>query len=279
MTLRYIRPLTSGELLDFPFGLMRALWGRLLAITLAGSVPLAAAQILLILPTLTLLPLNEPMLAIAGVIPLILTRWPMFALALALQPLHALPRAATTLLIGSRICGRDISARAAWRASWPAGLKLVVLSVPMTVLHALTLVTLIGLPGLGILIWLFGLLPLLVRWGFVTEVVTLERAPLRAAFGRSAQLARGLLGRTTAHALVAETLLLVVTLAPIGLLFFLDIRFSAGSSLYEAAALGVTGVMLLALRGWRPCWEVLSYFELRARREGLDIQMSLEGEQ
>ncbi len=276
MMSRFVRPLTSGELLDLPFGLLRALWWRLTLIALMSSAPLAVAQILLVLPVLALLPFDHPLLLAGSIVPLIVTRWQGFALALLLQPLHALPRAAAARLVAARACGLTLSVREAWRASWRAGLRLALLSIPLAALHLLTVLVLIGLPGLGLLLWGFGLLPILTGWGFVAEVVTLETLPLRAVFGRSWRLTRRHLARTTAHVLVAESLMIVVTLAPIALLSFADIIFSVGYSLFATAALAVAGVMALALSGWRPCSRALAYLELRARTEGLDIQMSLE---
>ncbi|MEO6062843.1 MAG: hypothetical protein ABIQ99_12970 [Thermoflexales bacterium] len=275
MVSRIIRPLTSGELLDLPFGLLRVLWWRLTLISLMSSAPLAVAQILLILPVLALLPFDHPLLLAGSIVPLIVTRWQGFALALVLQPLHALPRAAAARLVAARACGLTLSVREAWRTSWRAGLRLALLSIPLAALQLLSVLVLIGLPGLGLLLWCFGLLPVLTGWGFVAEIVTLENLPLRAVLGRSWRLTRRHLARTTAHVLVAESLMIIVTLVPIALLSFADIIFSVGYSLFATAGLAVASVMALALSGWRPCSRGLAYLELRARTEGLDIQMSL----
>ena len=276
MMSRFVRPLTSGELLDLPFGLLRALWWRLTLLALMSSAPLAVAQILLVLPVLALLPFDHPLLLAGSIVPLVITRWQGFVLALVLQPLHALPRAAAARLVAARACGLTLSVREAWRASWRAGLRLAVLSIPFAALQLLSVLILIGLPGLGLLVWGFALLPVLTGWGFIAEVLTLENAPLRAALGRSWRLTRRHLARATAHVFVAECLMIVVTLAPIGLLSFADIIFSVGYSSFATAALAMAGVMALALSGWRPCSRALAYLELRARTEGLDLQMSLE---
>lgn len=139
-------------------------------------------------------------------------------------------------------------------------------------IHVLGLILLLGAMGL-----LFCVFPLwiwiLVGWVAVLPAMFVENLGLRGAMSRSWRLVQGMWWRTFFIILLVLILDYVVSLALDAFLYFgqalLSIVLSqyVALSIYEAASILVSGlvvpILLIAI--------VLLYFDLRVRKEGIDL--------
>ncbi len=176
---------------------------------------------------------------------------------IALQPLQL---GAVTFAVSESALGHAITLRGVLRAAF------------RRYLHVLGLVLLVI--GMGIVFCLFPLwIWILVGWVAVLPAIFVENIGLGAAMSRSWRLVRGMWWRTFFIIVLIGLVYYVVTLALGGFFYLgqglLSIVVSPyiALSIYEAAVILVQGltapILLIAF--------VLLYFDLRVRKEGIDL--------
>ena len=174
-----------------------------------------------------------------------------------------------------------------------------VLIIPFIVsLLFLTSFVMRGTSSISILFIPFAFVPFLiyflVRWGFVFEVLLLEKTNVRNAFKRSSELVRGTWWRVFG-------MLILILLLSVAILYIFEISLGAIFILAKAAGgtdfktliqwsvmetdLGSSNLIFYAIMTCTnlilktlifPIWVIgitLLYFDLRIRKEGLDIEM------
>lgn len=237
-----LRPLSLGEVLDVSFGLYRSLFVPLVivavtcqALPMAIGVYLGASQGLFVNILLTLL-----------------------YLALAVI-LGAIGVAASTYIVSEAYLGREIPATVALHRATALLGRLVMISFLTSILVGIGFMLLL-LPGV---ILLSGLL-------LSTVVAVLEAPPdATTAMGRSWDLTRGFRGKVFLTMFVAFLLLLVPGIA-IG-----------GAGALFGNSEGVASVVILVLESMLQVliypfvYVVLTvlYYDLRVRKEGLDLEL------
>lgn len=274
MTPRYIRPLTTGELLDLPLGLLRSLWPRLMVVYLMGGFPVAVIQTLIVLPALAQIPAGGVEAIASDLAPVITAHWVRFLLCLALAPLHAPANAAAIHLVAASAQGLTLSPIDAFRRAGRHALTLIGATTLVSGINiALLAVNLV--PCIGTLLWIATLPMISVRLRFVPEVVMLEEYPFRAALGRSWQLCSGSVGRQSGVALWTLVLMAAVHYSGASALGLATLFVTPGADLAVVASVIAFVLTSVLLTGWTPFARTLAYLELRARREALDIDLAM----
>lgn len=275
MPLAWLRPLTSGELLDVPFKLMRARWGTLTLLHLLFGAPVLLLQIVLVLPWLTRLPLWSFNLTLTGLPTLVFTQpWP-FVGALALGALHAFPQAAAARVIANQVLdAAPLGVRQAVAVTWRRALTALPAALLLRLLEAAALLA--WLLPFGWLLSIFAGLPILCMLSFALEVAVLEGASPWRALRRSAALTQGLRMRLAANAFCSMVVLFVAHVLPILLQVLLGFLAEVNEATQTVLAFGTLATMIVCLSSWPTCSRVLAYLEARVRKEGLDLQMAVE---
>ena len=182
---------------------------------------------------------------------------------------------------------------------WTTIILVVPIIVPLFILIAF--MTRGGIPSVSTLFILFAFLPFsiyfAVRWGFVFEVLLLEKTNVRNAFKRSSELVRSTWWRVFG-------LLVLILLLSVAILYIFEISLGTIFILTEVAGgtdfkeliqwsvmeedLGSSNLIFYAIMTCTdlilktlifPIWVigiVLLYFDLRIRKEGFDIEIQAD---
>jgi len=184
----------------------------------------------------------------------------------------------------ARALGRPITATAALRTGLRATPRLLLAGLGGTVVFgfawlllsgmALALTGLAGAFAIVFVVVAFGLpLYVLASWATVPAIVTLEPITALAALGRAWRLAGGFRWRILGLFLLLAVIQVALS-ALFGLLLVGPLVASAAAGRVASAI--VSGLVTIA---WEPLpWATftLLYFDLRVRKEGLDLQLAAE---
>jgi hypothetical protein len=182
----YIRPLSSSELIDLPFGLLRDLGWRGVWLHALGLLPWLVVTAVLLAPLATVLPTNMRMfgrLELGMVGEVAWWRWLLWFFSAVLL---GFPLAAGTWRTAWHILGVQKNVRQCYAETWRAALQL------MPVVLVLQLTLWIGnlfniLPGIGSMFALFAIYPFYIGWSFASPA----RLHCGAAGGCAVRSARG----------------------------------------------------------------------------------------
>lgn len=143
--------------------------------------------------------------------------------------------------------------------------------------------TLTGPALLGMVFTVIGIpfaLYFAVGWGFLYHALVIENVGVRRSLGRSRELVRGRWWRTLGIALIFLVVVMIAAMivaVPIAIASAIAAIVVGGEQAAFQAASSVLSVLLQAVTtpltycGW-----VLYYYDLRVRREGLDLDMPAE---
>jgi fumarate reductase subunit C len=267
-----LRPLGLGDLFDGAVRIFRQQFGLLFGMSVLALTPIAVIGAAVQLLAAALARTAGPATAVLLFVPLLLSV-PIYFAAFDVS-FGAQVYAVSQARFGRRTTMGE-AFRHALRHFWPMlGVQLVYL-----IALGLMFVTFIGIP--------FALY-FAIAWGFVFHAVLLEDAGVFAAFGRSRQLVRGYWWRTLGFTLLFMLFILVVSL---GVLFvlsligfaigFLATASGGGSGALESPVYIVLSTVLNLLGSaittpLTYCAWVLYYYDLRVRKEGLDLAVRAE---
>jgi hypothetical protein len=250
MTPPSLRPLSVGEILDTSFSLYRRHFGALATVSLiCTGLPLVLRLFL------------EASGGFFDNIPLAL----LYLLSLVMLSLVA--TGATVFIVSESYLGRPLTAREALSRATPYMGRILVCSLLMTLLI-----------GLGFLLFVIPGIVLGVGLALAIPAVVLEpgRGP-SAALSRSWGLTRGSRWRIFGLGVTLLVLLYVPVLAISGLLaIFLPHGGSAGfvaASVPTILALAIGGVVQLFIYPLFYCVLTVTYYDLRVRKEGFDLEL------
>ncbi len=269
-----VRPLTFRELLDVPFALVQANIGALVRLAAAGLV---VAEIFVMAVTVgvsTLTDGSDDGIWWAAVLSTVLAAW----------ALRFLLRGTTVALGLADVAGRRIGWRAALDRMGSVVQPMALFELPYTLIWAVTFIAfcllLNAVPALGItLLVLFAFfgVPFVGRWRVrhyvAVPVIFAERADRTTAAGRTKLLVAGKEWSLTGLWLAHRGLLLLLMLPLLGLgLFIADF---SGTRMWTVVTLTTSAMLLFLAFGElvESATRVVSYLDLRCRREGLDIRI------
>jgi hypothetical protein len=272
ITEQLIRPLTTTQMIDLPFMLMRQLGARLVRVHLVGVAPLLVVAAWLLLPLLDRVREGDTMFAVLANPDLAdaLGLWRLIALAAVLS-LAVFAAGAGTWMCAWHILGEAVGTRAAFARTWRTSLRVwPVTFVGVAIYVCTTLAT--------VTFWCGG--PLLFIGlqflNFLMHAAVLEDRGTLAAIRRSARLQASAFLRNVWHALLNGLMFLVGCSVPamlcgFGFQFVIQASMETQSVLVAAVALLLSPLVM----GLLPCASTLAYYEARARSEGLDLQIEL----
>lgn len=138
---------------------------------------------------------------------------------------------------------------------------------------------LVGLgAGIGILLCIVPGIILFVRWNFANQAVVVERAGPLAAIKRSYWLTAGRFWPLLAIIMLSLILAGIVSSVITGILGVIVVAITDSNRLATAATGFVTGVIASGLTlPFSAAVSVITYLDLRVRREGLDVQLLTQG--
>lgn len=245
MLVPVLRPLTLGEVLDTSLGIYRSLFLPLLIVSVATqAVPLAVGVFVEAAGGV----LQQPAL------------W-MLSIGLAVV-FGAVGTAASTFLIAETYLGGSLTPQDAFLRSTPFMGRLIGASLVVSLAISLGLVLLV-VPGIVIGC---GLL-------LTTPAIVLEDIPrITVAMGRSWALSRGFRAKIFAAILVALVLLLVPGLA-LGAFVSTGAANTVGTNAAALTAMIVQSVLQILVYPFFYVLTTVLYYDLRVRKEGLDLEM------
>lgn len=299
-----LRPLGLGEILDGSVSALRAHWPTALGFSLAVSVVIQVASILMqryLLPKPTTLDPNA-----TGTEALRQASESARTTLLSLAPVSLLTMIATlftasvvTVVISRSVLGRPVTLSDAWAEARPRILPLAGLTLLVPLITAAVMAIGIG-PGLlvgeeaGVALALLGFIAacvviiwLQVSFTLAAPALMLERQGIIAALRRSAKLVRGAWWRT--FGILALTYLLVFLLSflvsiPFGIIGVIadgtDISefFESGGASFDWPFLIITGIgeviVSTLLYPFVAGVMALLYVDQRIRREALDLDLA-----
>lgn len=244
-----LRPLTVGEILDTSFSLYRRHFGALATVALVCTgVPLALRLFL------------EAGGGFLANLPLALLY------ALSLVVLNLIATGATVFVVSESYLGRPISAREALRRATPYIGRILICSLLMAFVV-----------GLGFLFFVIPGLVLGVGLALAIPVVVIEpRTGASAALSRSWELTRGARWRIFGLGLTLLVLLYVPVVAVTGL-FAVVLPATGGgfgpASLRAIVAIAIGGLVQMFIYPLFYCVLTVTYYDLRVRREGFDLEL------
>ena len=245
-----LRPLTVGEILDTSFSLYRRHFGALAVVSLVCTgLPLLLRLLL------------ETSGGVFSNLPLAL----IYALSLVVLSLVA--TGATVFIVSESYLGRPISAREALQRATPYLGRILVCSM------LLALVV-----GLGFLLMVIPGIILGVGLALAIPAVVLEpRTSASAALSRSWELTRGSRWRIFGLG-VTLLILLYIPVVAISALAALVLPGTMGAgfgpgSLSTVLALAIGGVVQVFLYPLLYCVLTVTYYDLRVRKEGFDLEL------
>ncbi len=250
------RPMGVGDLLDETINLYRRNFLLFVSIGALLLVPISAVQVIL-LPT-GRFPTGSGVFSVAAFLVTVDLLANLFVLAATIQ-------AASSICLGEAVTVRSAYSRASQRLFPLLGLGFL-----YTLVVTLLSVTIVGIP--------FAVY-LAVSWGMAYPILILEATGIRHAFGRSRMLTRGSWWRT--FGIILLVLLFVSVLqsifsVPVGVLAVLLAGFHLQGPIATVVfaaeqAFGTAGTVLIG--PVTACAWVLTYFDLRVRKEGFDLEM------
>ena len=252
-----IRERDFAEILDLSLRVLRVHWWPLSLALAAGAAPFALGNHWLLRGPDGDAIWNER------------TAEPMIWMLLVVLWEIPLATAPMTVYLGQVTFGRPADPWNVIRNLAGSGLQMILLQVILRGILALTL---------------FGLVLPYIRWPYLNEIILLERNPLRAAGNRPATLRRShglhrnthgeLLRRWATSVVVASVLACSLSVAIASLATQL-----AGAPLSEGVVWNVcTPIALWLVAGYFTIVRFLSYLDLRIRREGWELELSLRAE-
>lgn len=251
-----LRPMGVGDLLDETINLYRRSFLLFVSIGAVLLVPISGVQVIL-LPG-GLFPRSPGVLSVAAIAVIVNVLANFFVLAATIQ-------AASSICLGEAVTVRSAYSRASQRLLSLVGLGLLYALV-VTVLT----VTVIGIP--------FAVY-LAVSWGLSYPALIFEGKGIRHALGRSRALTRGFWWRTFGIILLVllfASVLQSIFSVPVGVLAALLAAFHLEGPIATAIfaaeqAFGTAGEVLVG--PVTACAWVLTYFDLRVRKEGFDLEV------
>jgi Membrane domain of glycerophosphoryl diester phosphodiesterase len=244
-----LRPLTVGEILDTSFLLYRRHFGALATIALVCTgVPLVLRLFL----------------EASGGFFANLTLAVVYALSLVV--LNLVATGATVFVVSESYLGRPLSAGEALRRSTPYIGRIMICSLLMALVI-----------GLGFLLFVIPAIILAVGLAVAIPAVVLEAgASPSGALSRSWELTRGSRWRMFGLGVTVVVLLYVPLVAITGLVALL---LPSGGGPFGAMSLGVVvavavgGVVQMFLYPLFYCVLTVTYYDLRVRKEGFDLEL------
>jgi len=245
-----LRPLSVGEILDTSFSLYRRHFGALATVSLVCTgLPLVlrlfieAAGGLFMHPTLTLLYL------------------------LSLGALSLIATGATVFVVSESYLGRPLTAREALMRATPYMGRILIAWLLMALVIGMGFL-LIVIPGVILAVGLAVAIP---------AVVLESGRSASAALSRSWELTRGARWRIFGLGITLFVLLYVPVVAIGGLVALLVPRGSAAvfgpASTATIVALAIGGVVQLFIYPLFYCVLTVTYYDLRVRKEGFDLEL------
>lgn len=273
----FIRPLSTSQLIDLPFMLMRVLGARLIRVHVLGAVPALIALAAVLWPMAPRVPTNADMVLdfflLSSWFELGLLRALAIPLALSLL---VFPAAAGTHMLAWHILGREVGTRAAFADTWRAALRLWPVFVAGMSLHTLALVLAVSVPCIGLIGWSIAYLFIHPFFSFTTHTVVLEGLGSRAALRRTWRLCKPSAARVSWHALVNTiTFSFAMTIPALLSGYLFSFVLEASTDFEVATVYAVAAVVGVLLAGLIPAASTLAYYDLRARSEGLDLELEL----
>jgi uncharacterized membrane protein len=244
-----LRPLTVGEILDTSFSLYRRHFAALATVALiCTGVPLVLR---LFLETAGGIFSNLALALLYGI---------------SLVVLNLVATGATVFIVSESYLGRPISAREALDRATPYIGRILVCSL------LLALVV-----GLGFLLLLIPGIMLAVGLALAIPAVVLEpRSSASAALSRSWELTRGARWRIFGLGVTLLVLLYIPVLAISGLLALLVSPGQAvigSASVLIIAVLAMSGIVQMFIYPLFYCVLTVTYYDLRVRKEGFDLEL------
>lgn len=245
MLVPVLRPLTLGEVLDTSLGIYRLLFLPLLVVSVATqAIPLAVSVFVEAAGGV----LQQPAL------------W-MLSIGLAVV-FGAVGTAASTFLVAETYLGGSLTSQDAFLRSTPFMGRLIGASLAVSLAISVGLVLLV-VPGI------------IVGCGLLltTPAIVLEDIPrITTAMGRSWTLSRGFRLKIFGAIMVALVLLIVPGIA-LGTLVSTGAANAAGEHTATLAAMIVQSVLQVLVYPFFYVLTTVLYYDLRVRKEGLDLEM------
>ena len=262
-----MRPLGVGEILDGAIKVWRTDFRRLFPWVALFSVPgqLGVAALRLSIPKITT---SEG--AVSGTVPTKDLRAFLggtFLIVLISVISSLLISAGLTAYLTDRVLDRPTNLKACLRV----GLS--------RLLPLLGTVLLVGVGvGFGIVACIVPGIILFVRWNYANQAVVVERAGPLAAIKRSYWLTAGRFWPLLAIIMLSLILAGIVSSVLTGILGAIVAAITHSNRLATAATGFVTGVVAGGLTlPFSAAVSVITYLDLRVRREGLDVQLLVQG--
>jgi hypothetical protein len=244
-----LRPLTVGEILDTSFSLYRRHFSAL------ATVALVCTGIPLVL---------RMFLEASGGFLVNLTLGVLYALSLVV--LNLVATAATVFVVSESYLGRPLSAWEALRRATPYMGRILVCSLLMAIAV-----------GLGFMLLLIPGVILAVGLALAIPAVVLEsRTSASGALSRSWELTRGARWRIFGLGITLLVLLYVPVVAITGLFALLlpeSAGMFSGGSLGMVMAIAVGGLVQMFIYPLFYCVLTVTYYDLRVRKEGFDLEL------
>lgn len=229
MSATALRPRSATEIVDATFQLLRAHYVQLVTITAVLYAPLVILQLVL----------SAELLLVVLLVSVVT---------------NALVTGTTILMVSDAYLGRQPDAAGALRATSRRLFTLTFTAIEQGLIISAGFILFL-VPGFIFAAWAISMVP----------VVVLEKRGLRAAFGRSRELARGMVG----HVLKALLLILVIYFAGVIVLGFVTASIGMEERNMNLAS-SLLGVLIAPLLG---VGITLIYYDLRIRKEGFDLEM------
>ena len=250
MTPPTLRPLTAGEILDTSFTLYRRHFSALATVALVCTgLPLVLRLFLEAGGGM----LSNLMLA--------------FLYGLSLVVLNLIATGATVFIVSESYLGRPLSAREALHRATPYIGRILVCSMLMAFVVGLGFV-LLFIPGVMLAVGLALAIP---------AVVLEPRSSASGALSRSWELTRGARWRIFGLGLTLLVLLYIPVVAITGLLAVVLPRASGEAfgpaSFSTVAAIAIGGVVQMFIYPLFYCVLTVTYYDLRVRKEGFDLEL------
>lgn len=242
MTSAPLRPLGLGEILDHGFGLYRTLFVPLVVIAaVCRLVPVA---------------MNSWLSGTGG---FLVHPWLALLIVLLSSLSSAVAVAATTLLVSRHYLGEEVTAGDALRGAGALVWKVIVVGLCTSLVV-----------GAGILLLVIPGLILLAGLTLSTPALILEQ-PMTAtgAMARSWELTRGARGKVLVTVFVATALIFVPVIAVSMAAAILSFGRHPAPGLISA----ITGALAILVFPYFYTVVTILYYDLRVRKEGLDIEL------
>ncbi|MFH9351550.1 hypothetical protein [Kitasatospora sp. NPDC017646] len=284
-----LRPLSVGELLDGAVTTVRRHWRTALTLSLGIAVVEQAGSFVAQLLVKGRTGASTQFLTLLVTLPLTLL-------------LDALAVALLTIVVSRAVLGRSVTAGEAWRDARPRLLKLLGLTLLVTLMSGGVMLLGFtpwlgyraggaGTPGTEGLLFLVGLLTvpvgiwLLIRYSLAAPALMLEKQGVVTALSRSRRLARGSWWRVFGIVLLSRILAGIVGATLLIPFRFLGLLLGFGSidRLGDTSQQSIGMMVLTAIAGiiasslttpFLAAVGVLVYIDQRIRREALDIELA-----